>query len=66
VLTKGRKTIARSRVFTVKAEQRRSATLKLPARPALRGNYVLKVSGTTSAGKVISRSLKIKFVGRGQ
>jgi ABC-2 type transport system ATP-binding protein len=66
VLTKGRKTIAQSRVFTVKAQQRRSATLKLAARPALRGNYVLKVSGTTPAGKVISRSLKIKFVGRGQ
>ena len=64
VLTKGKKTVSKSRVFTVKAQQRRSATLKLPSHPALRGNYVLRVSGTTAAGKTISRSLKIKFVGR--
>jgi ABC-2 type transport system ATP-binding protein len=62
VLTKGRKTIARSRSFSVRVNQRRSAQIKLPSRPALRGNYVLKVSGTTEEGKVISRSVKIKFV----
>jgi ABC-2 type transport system ATP-binding protein len=62
VLTKGKKTVAKSRAFGVKAQQRRSATLRLPSRPALRGNYKLTVSGVTPAGKTISRSLTIKFV----
>ena len=60
-MTKGKKTIAKSSAFGVKAGQRKTVRLKLKKRPRNGGGYTVSVTGTTAGGDTLTRTARVSL-----